>query len=161
MSKIKKEDKLKPKAEATGAYLLARPVVLSCGDGGRELQQHESLLGHLVRPRLQELAHAASSVSAIHVVNNDGNNGAPTTYIERHELRRPGVERQRGLALVDAVAGEDPPVERAVGGAPVPAAVPARRRRGPGVEVVGVARGRDGAGRKRGGLPGGRGDGRG
>jgi len=65
-----------------------------------------------------------------------------------------------GLALVDAVAGEDPPVLRAIGGAPVPA-VSARRRRGPGVEVVGVARGRDGArGERGGGLPGG-GNGRG
>jgi len=81
-----------------------------------------------------------------------------STYIERHELRRPGVEGQRGLALVDAVAGEDPPVQRAVGGAPVPA-VPARRRRSPGVEIVGVARGRDGARGKRGGLPGGGGGG--
>jgi hypothetical protein len=72
------------------------------------------------------------------------------TYIERHELRRPGVERQRGLALVDAVTGEHPPVLRAVRGrAPVP--VPARRR-GPRVEVVGVARGGDGARGKR-GLP--------
>ena len=64
-----------------------------------------------------------------------------------------------GLALVDVVAGEDPPVLCAIGGAPVPA-VPARRRRGPGVEVVGVARGGDGARGKRGALAGG-GNGRG
>jgi hypothetical protein len=79
------------------------------------------------------------------------------TYIERHELRRPGVERQRGLALVDAVAGEHPPFLRAIWGrTPVP--LPPRRR-GPRVEVIGVARGGDGA-RGEGGLPGGR-DGRG
>lgn len=92
---------------------------------------------------------------------------APTpsssTYIERHELRRPGVERQRGLALVDAVAGEHPPVVRAVGRAPSVPAVPPRRRRrrGPRVEVVGVARGGDGARGEGGGLPGGGSEGRG
>jgi len=65
-----------------------------------------------------------------------------------------------GLALVDVVASEDPPVLRAVGGMPIPA-VSARRRRGPGVEVVRVAQGRDGARGERGGrLPGG-GNGRG
>lgn len=69
-------------------YLLARPVVLSCGHGGRELQQHEALLGHLVRPRLQGFAHAASIR-----VGNGGNTGTPSsTYIERHEERRPRIE---------------------------------------------------------------------
>jgi len=66
------------------------------------------------------------------------NRSSNTTYIERHELRRPGVERERGLTLVDVVASEDPPVLHTVGGPPVPAAVPARR--GPGIEVIGVAR---------------------
>jgi hypothetical protein len=147
---------LKAKYEPIGAYLLARPVILARGHGGRELQQHKPLLGHLVRPRLQtrtrtECPLAHGRMEAAH--RRETTAPRSSTYIERHELRRPGVEGQRGLALVDAVAGEHPPLVRAVGRAPV-TAVPARRRRGPRVEVVGVARGGDGA-RGEGGLPGG------
>jgi hypothetical protein len=71
-----------------------------------------------------------------------------STYFERHELRGPGVEGERRLALVDAVAGEHPPalpsLRRRRRRLPVRVAL-RRRRRGPGVEVVGVARGDDGA----------------
>ena len=57
-------------------------------------------------------------------------NPTSSTYIERHELRRPGVERERGLTLVDGVAGEDPPVLHTVGGRPLPLPFPRGGARG-------------------------------